>query len=129
MARTNLWKTCYFEIDSFIAGYHVYKDQWIPEHGEMLTVENEPDNEFDRFSVALKKSKNVIGHLPRNENFLSTGNKILQCRPFYVMFFCSFSVTQLVGFHITRCSYQIFENGVTVTPSFIWNMNIGPRHD
>ena len=71
MARTsNTWRKSYFEVDSFITGYHVYKDQWLPEHGEMLTVENEPDNAYDGFSIAVKKDKNVVGHLPRDEKHI-----------------------------------------------------------
>ena len=39
-------------VDSFIRGYHVYKDIWVPIIGEVLFCEQEPGNEEDRFAVS-----------------------------------------------------------------------------
>ena len=39
-------------VDSFVRGYHVYKDIWVPIIGEILFSEQEPGNEEDRFAVA-----------------------------------------------------------------------------
>ena len=34
--------TTNFEIDSFVKGYHEYKNIWIPKIGETLSTEREP---------------------------------------------------------------------------------------
>ena len=71
MAPTmNPYDKKFLEAESFITGYHVYKEFWEPEHGESLTVENEPYNVQDRFAVAVKKNDKVIGHLPRDDRHL-----------------------------------------------------------
>ena len=53
------------EVNSFIKGYHEYKEEWIPHIGEILAVEREPDNMTDRYAVAIKKSGRVVGHLKK----------------------------------------------------------------
>ena len=71
MARTREpWNKKFFEVDSFITGYHVYREFWQPELGQFLNVEIEPSNVHDRFAVAVKKDKKIIGHLPRDNRHL-----------------------------------------------------------
>ena len=43
--------------------YHLYKNQWLPEYGQLLNVESEPSNRHDGYAVAVKKENNVVGHL------------------------------------------------------------------
>ena len=50
------------ELNTFIKGYHVYKDTWIPKEGEQLDVFMEPDNPKDKFAVCVKVNKIVVGH-------------------------------------------------------------------
>ena len=50
---------------SCIRGYHIYKDVWEAAVGEVLACLREPDNDADRYAVAVKKDAFVIGHLPR----------------------------------------------------------------
>jgi hypothetical protein len=54
------------EIDSFIRGYHVYKDDWTPFTGEHLLLRREPDNASDKSAVAVIKDGEIVGHIPYN---------------------------------------------------------------
>ena len=42
------------ELKTFIKGYHVYKDTWIPKEGEQLEVFMEPDNPKRSLQYVLK---------------------------------------------------------------------------
>ena len=53
-------------VDSYIRGYHAYKDSWDPYIGEVLPLEREPENPEDRFAVAVKKAGECVGHIPYN---------------------------------------------------------------
>ena len=56
----------YHEMKSTVMGFHVYQDKWEPVIGETLNTHMEPQNEVDKYAVAvLDKEKNVIGHLPK----------------------------------------------------------------
>ena len=50
-------------VDSCVGGFHMYQDIWTPVTGERLSCETEESNTFD--SYAVRKSANVIGHVPR----------------------------------------------------------------
>lgn len=72
-----------YEIESCVRGYHVYKDIWIAQVGELLVCERDQYNVQDRYAVSVKKDGNVIGHLPRKISrvcsvFLRRGGNI-QC--------------------------------------------------
>ena len=58
---------CNYSFDSYIRGYHAYKDcrsqPWI---GEVLPLERDPTNPQDKFAVAVKKCGETVGHLPFN---------------------------------------------------------------
>lgn len=54
------------EINSFIRGFHEYKDVWQPAVGEMLILSKEHTNEKDRLAVCVQKERHVVGHVPRN---------------------------------------------------------------
>ena len=55
--------TTNFEIDSFVKGYHEYKNIWTPEIGETLSTEREPGNLVDKYAVCVKKNNEILGHL------------------------------------------------------------------
>ena len=56
----------YHEMKSTVMGFHVYRNKWEPVIGEILNARMEPQNEVDKYAVAvLDKEKNVIGHLPK----------------------------------------------------------------
>jgi len=52
-----------FKTDSFVCGYHVY---WMLVIREKLVCEREEGNPRDRYAVAIKKSNNIVGHVPHN---------------------------------------------------------------
>ena len=54
------------EFNSFIRGYHAYKDIWEPFVGENLLLKREPTNIKDRSAVAVIKETEVVGHVPYN---------------------------------------------------------------
>lgn len=40
-------------MESFIKGYHVYKDVWSPKLLEVLTAASEPNNIVDKYAVCV----------------------------------------------------------------------------
>ena len=54
------------EFDSYVRGYHAYKDMWNPALGDVLPLEREITNPKDKFAVALMKGSMVVGHIPYN---------------------------------------------------------------
>ena len=52
------------EIDTYVKGYHVYKNIWKPTVNEELETKMEPDNVMDKYAVCVKKNTSVVGHLP-----------------------------------------------------------------
>ena len=58
------------EIDTYVKGYHVYKNIWKPTVSEELETEMEPDNVMDKYAICVKKSTSLGGHLPLGK----TGN-------------------------------------------------------
>ena len=59
------------EFNSFIRGYHAYKDIWIPVQGELLILKREPNNVKDKSAVAIYKG-DIVGHVPYNISSLLT---------------------------------------------------------
>ena len=54
------------EVNSYIRGYHAYKDDWTPFIGEQLTIRRQPENPVDHSAVAVIKDGEVVGHIPYN---------------------------------------------------------------
>ena len=57
------------EFNSFIRGYHAYKDIWEPFVGETPLLKREPTNVKYRSAVAVMKETEVVGHVPYNISF------------------------------------------------------------
>ena len=55
-----------FKKSSVITGHHVYKYVWSPYIGEALSVVQEKDNQYDKYAVSVKKSGEIVGHVPRS---------------------------------------------------------------
>ena len=66
--------TTNFDGDSFVNGYHEYKNIWTPKIGEILSTEREPGTLVDKYAVYVKKENEIVGHLPfgRNGEFAKT---------------------------------------------------------
>lgn len=52
-------------VESCVRGFHVYQDVWAPVIGEILICQRETGNLEDRYAVAVYKSEEVVGHVPR----------------------------------------------------------------
>ena len=56
------------EIDTYVKGYHVYKNIWKPTVNEELETEMEPDNVIDKYVICVKKNTSIVGHLHLGKN-------------------------------------------------------------
>ena len=56
-----------YKCESMIKGYHVYMSEWTPVLGESLRTRPEPENEIDKYAVAVTKDDKVIGHLKKGK--------------------------------------------------------------
>ena len=58
-----------FEIDSYIKGYHVYKDIWTPElHENLNWAVPEPTILVDKYAVCVLRHETIVGHLKLGDN-------------------------------------------------------------
>ena len=54
---------------STVMGFHVDRNKWEPVIGEILNMRMEPQNEVDKYAIAvLDKEKSVIARLPKGES-------------------------------------------------------------
>ena len=72
-----------FETESVIKGYHAYMNDWTPILGENLSTRPEPENEIDKYAVAVTKDARVIGHLKKGKTgrYAKTVFYFLQANP------------------------------------------------
>ena len=54
------------EFDSFIRGYHAYKDTWNPAVGDVLRFQRETTNVKDKLAVSVMYQSTIIGHVSYN---------------------------------------------------------------
>lgn len=54
------------EIQSYIRGYHAYKDVWAPVVGQTLVLRREPTNTKDQNAVGIYFDDLLVGHVPCN---------------------------------------------------------------
>ena len=54
--------------ESYVKGYHVYKNIWKPTVNEEMEIEIEPDNVMDKYAVCVKKNTFIVGHLLLGKN-------------------------------------------------------------
>ena len=66
--------TTNFETDSFVKGYHEYKNIWTPKVGETLSIKREAGNLVDKYAVWVKKNNETVGYLQieKDEKFAKT---------------------------------------------------------
>ena len=48
------------QFDSYIRGYHAYKDIWSPVVGEILLLKREPDSLVDASAIAVWKEDKLL---------------------------------------------------------------------
>lgn len=66
------------EVSSWIRGYHVYKESWEIEIGEVLELQHEPRNQQDKNAIAVIKDGHVVGHIPRALTSTKQGTGIVR---------------------------------------------------
>ena len=69
-----------YDLKSHIKGYNAYMKKWNPTIGELLKARLEPENEYDKFAVAVERFGAAVGHLTR----VKTGCFIKPISFFYV---------------------------------------------
>lgn len=57
-----------YKLSSHVKGYHAYMTIWEPKNGEFLETRLEPENEFDKYAVAVIKNSVVVGHLAKGKS-------------------------------------------------------------
>lgn len=72
------------EVLSMVQGFHEYQHIWSAAFSEKLPCSREFGNVHDLFAVAVKRSGNVVGHVPKGissicSSFLRRGSSIT-CR-------------------------------------------------
>ena len=55
-----------FGFASCMRGYHVYQEIWTTTEGETLLCNKETRSREDPFAVAVMKSREIVGHVPRS---------------------------------------------------------------
>ena len=50
-----------YQIESFVMGYHVYRNIWSPKVIDILNTEIEPSNLMDKFAVVIKNNTTTVG--------------------------------------------------------------------
>ena len=54
-----------YQIESFVMGYHVYRNIWSPKEIDILNTEIEPSNLMDKFAVVIKNNTTTVGKYQR----------------------------------------------------------------
>ena len=57
-----------FQIESYIKGYHEYKDMWVPKDSEKLICRTEPENIVEKYAVWVLLHDKVVGHLKKGKS-------------------------------------------------------------
>lgn len=55
---------CLVEFDSYIKGFHIYQDIWMPVVEETLHFKWEATNPVDSSAVGVCKDNKIVGHVP-----------------------------------------------------------------
>ena len=56
-----------YELNSRIKGYHAYMMKWNATLRKFFKAQLEPENEFHKFAVSVKKCDFVVGHLSKGK--------------------------------------------------------------
>ena len=67
MASKTSENIVFYNLDSFIKGYHVYQDIWSPKLLEEKDSASEPNNIVDKYVVCVLRTGKVVGHLMKGE--------------------------------------------------------------
>ena len=57
-----------YDLKTHIKRYHAYMTKWTPKNGEILKVRPEPENEYEKYAVAVERCVDVVGHLSKERS-------------------------------------------------------------
>ena len=57
-----------YDQKTHIKGYLAYMTKWTPKNGEILKARTEPENEYDKYAVAVERCGDVVGHLSKGRS-------------------------------------------------------------
>ena len=57
-----------YDLKTHIKGYHAYMTKWTPKNGEIFKSQPEPENEYDKYAVAVERCGDVVGHFPKGRS-------------------------------------------------------------
>ena len=57
-----------YDLKTHIKGYHAYMTKRTPKNGDILKARPEPENEYDKYAVAVERCGDVVGHLSRERS-------------------------------------------------------------
>ena len=60
-----------YQLQWYMRGYHIYKEEWEAVIGEELKCEREKNNAKDPYAVAVVRKNVIVGHLPRKISRIS----------------------------------------------------------
>ena len=61
-----------FQLESYVRGYHIYQKLWEAVIEEELQCQRQHDNPIDIYTVAVRRGRTVVGHLPLRLSHLCT---------------------------------------------------------
>ena len=63
-----------YDLKTHIKGFHAYMTNWTPKNGEIFKAQPEPENEYDKYAMAVERCGDVVGHLSngRSARFAET---------------------------------------------------------
>ena len=57
-----------YDLKTHIKSYHAYMTKWTPKNGKILKARPEPENEYDKYAVAVERCGDVVGHLSKRRS-------------------------------------------------------------
>ena len=66
MADRQLQEATVVVLESIVCEHHIYTTICTPRLGETLTVQQEQDNDHNRYAVSVVKSEAIVGHVPHH---------------------------------------------------------------
>ena len=49
-----------YDLKTHIKGFHAYMTKWTPKNGEIFKAQPEPENEYDKYAVAVERCGDVV---------------------------------------------------------------------
>ena len=66
-----------YDLKTHIEGYLAYMMKWTPKNGEIIKARPEPENEYDKYAVAVERYGDVVRHLSKGRSACFTTKTIL----------------------------------------------------